>query len=106
MNDRRFLRLLALGFVLAVTGGAAATADAQTYVCPPGYYFLAGYGCYPFGGVYAAPAPPPPAYYYPAYPYAVPVPPGYYRQPNPYGGFTFEFGGRGRDHDDRDHGHR
>jgi hypothetical protein len=104
MNDRRFLRRrLALGLVLAMGGGATA-ANAQTYVCQPGYYFLAGYGCYPFGGVYAAPAPPPPAYYYPAYPYAVPVPPGYYRQPNPYGGFTFEFGGRGRDHDD--HGHR
>jgi hypothetical protein len=43
-------------------------ADAQTYACPPGYYFYAGYGCYPYSS-YARPTyyyPPPPAYIAPA----------------------------------------
>jgi hypothetical protein len=107
MDYRRFLRLLLVLPVVFAFDGGSSTADAQTYVCPPGYYFLAGDGCYPFGG-YAYPAvPAPPGYYYPAYPYAVPAPPTYY-QPYPYGGgFTFEFGGRDRDHDrSHDHGHR
>jgi hypothetical protein len=79
-----------LGFGLAGLGGSA-PADAQTYACPPGYYFLANYGCYPFGGYsYYAP---PPAYYYP---------PPYYAQPQY--GVTLQFGGRGFDRDDRDGG--
>ena len=72
-----------LGFAaLLGTGGFATPAAAQTYVCPPGYYFLGGYGCYPFGG-YARyyVAPPPPIYPYPVYPYVAPF------------GFNFRFGG-------------
>jgi hypothetical protein len=81
-----------LGLGLAPFGGAA-PANAQTYVCPPGYYFLANYGCYPFGGY---------SYYAP--------PPGYYYAPNPYYaypqyGVTLQFGGRGFDHDHDHDGH-
>ena len=88
---------IALNLGLVLIGGST-KADAQvTYACPPGYYFLANYGCYPFGGytTYAAPYAPPPAYtYYPPYPYA------YY----PQYGVTFGFGDRDRDRDrDRDH---
>lgn len=81
------IALLALAGLFAA-GGLAAPAAAQTYVCPPGYYFLGGYGCYPFNGypsTYYVP-PPPPIYSYPAYPYFAPL------------GFGFRFGGR-------DHGH-
>jgi hypothetical protein len=78
-----------LSFALAQFGGST-PAEAQTYACPPGYYFLANYGCYPFGGY---------SYYAP--------PPGYYYPPNPYYaypqyGVTLQFGGRGFDHDDHD----
>jgi hypothetical protein len=76
----------------------ALPAAAQTYVCPPGYYFLAGYGCYPFGGyTYYAP---PPVYYAAPYPYYAPF------------GLSLRFGGRDRDdfrgHDRGrfEHGHR
>ncbi len=82
--------LLGLDFVCA---SGATPAAAQTYVCPPGYYFLAGYGCYPLSGYsyyYAAP-PPPPAYYYAPYP------------SYPAFGLSFQFGGR--DHDRGDRGH-
>ena len=82
-----------LGLGLLALGGAT-RADAQTYVCPPGYYFLANYGCYPMNGyVYAAPAPPP-YYYYP--------PPSYYAYP-PQFGLSFRFGDHDRDHFDHDH---
>ncbi len=81
-----------LGLALLSLGGATPAA-AQTYVCPPGYYFLANYGCYPFGG-YSYYSPPPPAYYYPPTPY--------YAYPQPQYGFSFQFGGR--DHDDHDRG--
>lgn len=75
----------ALGMGIALTGNSAPAA-AQTYVCPPGYYFLGGYGCYPWGGYsYYAP---PPVYYYPPTPYY------------PQLGLSFRFGDR-----DRDHGH-
>ena len=84
---------LALGF--AQLGGATQAAAQAAYVCPPGYYYLANYGCYPFGG-YTYYAPPPPAYYYPPQPY----PYGYY---GPQYGLSFRFGGgdhdRGGDHD-------
>jgi hypothetical protein len=80
------------GMGLALTG-MALPAEAQTYACPPGYYFLAGYGCYPFGGyTYYTP---PPVYYAPPYPYYAPF------------GLSLQFGGR--DHDgfrDRDRGGR
>ena len=81
-----------LGLVLV---GGSTQANAQvTYACPPGYYFLANYGCYPFGG-YTTYAPPPAYGYYPAYPY------GYYPQ---YGvNFGFGFGDRDRDRDRGDH---
>lgn len=106
-SRNRIVALIA-GLVLGF-GISTIDASAQTYACPPGYYFLAGYGCYPFGG-YANNPPPPSYYYYPAYPYAVPAPPpAYYYPAYPYGapsgGVIFEFGGR--DHDrGRDHGHR
>jgi hypothetical protein len=79
-----------LGLGLGALGGAA-PADAQGYACPPGYYFLANYGCYPFGGY---------SYYAP--------PPDYYYAPNPYYaypqyGVTLQFGGRGFDHDHDGH---
>ena len=82
-----------LGFGLAPLGGVA-PASAQVYACPPGYYFLANYGCYPFGGYsYYAP---PPAYYYP--------PPSYYAYP-PQFGLSFRFGDHDRDRGgDHDHG--
>jgi len=82
-----------LGLGLLALGGAT-RADAQTYVCPPGYYFLANYGCYPMNGyVYA---PPPPYYYYP--------PPSYYAYP-PQFGLSFRFGDHDHDHFDHDHHH-
>jgi len=72
-------------------------ASAQTYVCPPGYYFLANYGCYPFSGY--AYYPPAPAYAYPSYPY--------YAAPF---GLSFRFGApffHDRGHFDHfGHGHR
>lgn len=71
-SRNRIVALIA-GLVLGF-GISTIDASAQTYACPPGYYFLAGYGCYPFGG-YANNPPPPSYYYYPAYPYAVPAPP-------------------------------
>lgn len=85
--------LFALGGGVLGLGGFATPAAAQTYVCPPGYYFLYNYGCYPFGGYtrYYVP-PPPPIYPYPVYPYAAPW------------GLGFQFGGRFHDHDF--HGHR
>lgn len=93
---------LSLGFALA---GAAAPAAAQTYVCPAGYYFLANYGCYPFGG-YSYYAPPPAYYYYPpTYPYYAPF--------GVAGGFRFGFGDHDHDrfghdgfHGGSGHGHR
>ena len=82
------LASLMLG-ISAIMTGAAAPAQAQTtFVCPPGYYFLGGYGCYPWGG-YGYPAYGPPGYYY--------APPPRYFYP-PTLGFSFRFGGS-------DHGH-
>lgn len=81
---------LSLGLVAA---GGSTPAEAQTYACPPGYYFLANYGCYPFGGYsYYAP---PPTYYYPPNPY--------YAYP-PQFGLSFRFGDRDRDRDGREGG--
>lgn len=92
------LASLALGMGTAIIGSASPAAAQTTYVCPPGYYFLGGYGCYPWGG-YSYYAPPPPAYYYPPAPY-------YYATP----GLSFRFDGRDRgrdrDHDRGDHGRR
>ena len=88
---------IVLAGVAALLGGGTTPAAAQTYVCPPGYYFLANYGCYPFHGypqTYYAP-PPPPIYPYPAYPYMAPW------------GFSFQFGGPGgRGRDGHSGGHR
>jgi hypothetical protein len=83
---------MALSSGLVALSGST-PAKAQTYACPPGYYFLANYGCYPFGGY---------SYYAP--------PPGYYYAPNPYYaypqyGVTLQFGGRGFDHDHDHDGH-
>lgn len=85
---------IALNLGLVLVGGST-KADAQvTYACPPGYYFLANYGCYPYGG-YTTYAPPPAYGYYAPYPYA------YYPQ---YGvNFGFGFGDRDRDRDRGDH---
>jgi len=78
---------LAAAVVLGL-GGTARPATAQvSLVCPLGYYYLAGYGCYPFGGYAYYPN-----YAYYPYPYTVPY------------GFTFRFGDFDRDHD-RDHDH-
>lgn len=87
------LGVLALGASAGLLGGST-PAEAQTYVCPPGYYFLANYGCYPFGG-YSYYAPPPTYYYYP--------PPAYYSYPQY--GLSFRFGDHDRDHFDHDGGH-
>jgi hypothetical protein len=80
-----------LGFAMPLAAGLSAhPAAAQTiYACPPGYYYLANYGCYPFGGYrYVAP----PVYPYPVapYPYVAPW------------GLSFRFGDGDRDfHGDR-----
>ena len=88
------LASLVLGIGAMMTGAAAPARAQTTFVCPPGYYFLGGYGCYPWGGytVYA----PPPGYYYAP-------PPRYYYPPTV--GFSFRFGGHDREHD-RGHGDR
>jgi hypothetical protein len=82
---------IALNLGLVFLGGATRANAQVTYACPPGYYFLANYGCYPFGG-YTTYAPPPAYAYYPAYPS---YPYAYY----PQFGFNFRFGDR--DHDFR-----
>lgn len=99
---RRFawFSAVALTLGLAQFSGAAPAVAQAAYTCPPGYYYLLNYGCYPFGG-YTAYAPPP-AYYYPPPAYAYGYPYAY----GPQFGFGFRFGGH--DHDDHDHdfGHR
>ncbi|HTZ81289.1 MAG TPA: hypothetical protein VMC10_25490 [Stellaceae bacterium] len=55
------MRTVSLPRVIALAFGAlagAASADAQTPVCPPGYYYASDGQCYPG----AQPAYPPPAY--------------------------------------------
>ena len=100
---RRFAWFFAVALVLGLAqlGGAAPAAAQAAYVCPPGYYYLANYGCYPFGG-YNAYAAPPPAYYYPPPAYAYGYPYAY----GPQYGFGFRFGGHDHDGGDRDGGHR
>jgi len=93
--------LFGIGLVVAVSALAEhASAQPYYYSCPPGYYYLAGYGCAPLSYAYG-----PPYYTYPnsgfdffyggnwgGYGYGYP---GYYGGRGYYGGGRGYSGGRG-----------
>lgn len=60
MKWTRALLFLSASALLFATDAVTPSADAQGYVCPPGYYFDPYYGCLPLNYFYG-----PPYYVYP-----------------------------------------
>jgi len=77
--------LYGIGLLAAVSAiPEHASAQPYSYQCPPGYYYLAGYGCAPLSYLYA-----PPYYAYPDYGF------GFFYGGN-WGGYGRGYGGGGR----------